>query len=203
MLPFCLFVCLFLCQSMTSQADMVLWHSRGWTFPSIFGHILLPWDRWQHRDSLTKWHSTWSAYEAKVCHWHPQCRKNCTHSTSDEYLWRPRSGCEQWMVCFSSGASNMKDKLGSGAKHSCHTMKWRASQTAQLHYLWPGNFIWSFNQISASMHWKQWWQRWNTAKLVPGEPHSCSHKNRKNTMCKLVRTYWNKTALKVTDSWII
>ena len=41
------------------------------------------------------WHG--SAYEAKVCHWIPPCRKNGTHWHSlmlAEHLWRPNSGCE-------------------------------------------------------------------------------------------------------------
>ena len=49
------------------------------------------------RDSLTKWHLTFSAYEAKVCHWIPPRRKDCTHSHSlmpAEQLWKPNNGCE-------------------------------------------------------------------------------------------------------------
>ena len=41
------------------------------------------------------WHG--SAYEAKVCHWIPACRKNGTHWHSlmlAEHWWRPNSGCE-------------------------------------------------------------------------------------------------------------
>ena len=46
------------------------------------------------------WHNgVWrgSAYEAKVYHWIPPCRNNCTHWHSlmlAEHLWRPNSGCE-------------------------------------------------------------------------------------------------------------
>jgi len=41
------------------------------------------------------WHR--SAYEAKVCHWIPPCKKNSTHwysLTLAECFWGPNSGCE-------------------------------------------------------------------------------------------------------------
>ena len=56
--------------------------------------------------------------------------------------------------------------------------------------------------ISASMHWKYWWQHWNIAKFAPSGSHKCSHRNRKNTICKSVRIYWTNTRLKETVSWI-
>ena len=69
----------------------------------------------------------------------------------------------------------------------------------QIIHLWPGNSVWCW--ISDSVHWKFWWQRWNTAKFVPGGCHECSHWNRKNTVCKSVRNYWTDMNLKVTVSW--
>lgn len=63
--------------------------------------------------------------------------------------------------------------------HSCHKMKSiliRASM--QIGRLWPGSSVWSW--ILASVYWKQWWQCWN----------KCSHKKRRSTICRFVRTCW-------------
>ena len=39
--------------------------SRGWTFLPMFCYILLPFDTWQQKDSLTKWHLTWKCQQSK------------------------------------------------------------------------------------------------------------------------------------------
>ena len=53
------------------------WHGKiGWTFPPIFHYILLLYDRWQQRGSLTKWCLTWK------CIW----RKDMWLNPS---LWKP------------------------------------------------------------------------------------------------------------------
>jgi len=67
------------------------------------------------------------------------------------------------------------------------------SSSVQIGKLWPRNCveIW----ISASVSWKQWWQCWNIAKLLPSGSHECSHRNRRNTVCKFVRTCWTNTYL--------
>ena len=39
-------------------------------------------------------------------------------------------------------------------------------------------------------------------KVVPTGSHECSHSNRKNAICKFVRTYWTNTRLQVRASWI-
>ena len=58
--------------------------SRGWTFPPIFCYMLLPFDRWQQRSRLTKWHLIFPfAHEAKGCHWTLSHRKNGTHWHND------------------------------------------------------------------------------------------------------------------------
>jgi len=43
---------------------------------------------------------------------------------------------------------------------------------------------------------------WNITKFVPGGSYECSHRNRKNTVCKTVRICWTNTVLKVAVSWI-
>jgi len=87
------------------------------------------------------------------------------------------------------------------AQLSHHKMKSVSiSSSTWIGGLWLGNCVRSW--ISASVHWKRWWQHWNIAKFAPGGSHKCSHKNIKNTVCKYVRTYWTNTRLKVTFSWI-
>ena len=45
-------------------------------------------------------------------------------------------------------------------------------------------------------------QPWNViAYFVSDGSHECSYRNRKNTICKIVRTYWTNTRLKLTVSW--
>ena len=61
-----------------------------------FHCILLLYDRWQQRDSLTKWCLTWKWREAWR-HSVPPCGENGTHWHSSMLagcLWRPNSGCE-------------------------------------------------------------------------------------------------------------
>lgn len=79
------------------------------------------------------------------------------------------------------------------ATHSCHTMclnqlictNWQIMARA---WCW----------ILASMHLEWWWQRWNITKFTPGGFHKFLHRNRKNLICKLIRTYWTNTRLKAT-----
>ena len=44
--------------------------ARGWTFPSVFCYVLLPWNRWQQRGSVKEWHLTWK------CEWSNQDSKD-------------------------------------------------------------------------------------------------------------------------------
>ena len=81
--------------------------SRGWTFPPISHYILLPWNRWQQKGSLTKWHLTWKGVWSKgvslnssmqrkwvpidVCWWLLMLA---------ECFWRPDNGCEHSKVVY-------------------------------------------------------------------------------------------------------
>lgn len=71
--------------------------SRGWTFVSILHYILSPHNRWQHRDSLTKWHLRRTCIWSKAASLNSSMRKKCTHwysLTLAEHLWKPNSECE-------------------------------------------------------------------------------------------------------------
>jgi hypothetical protein len=113
------------------------------------------------------------------------------------------STVKQWVVHFSSGDSDVKDKRRS--RWPCTAVTLRNEErldqlTTWIGRLRLGNCVWSW--ISASMCWKRWWQRWNIAKFATGRAYECSNRNMKNTVCKFVRTYWTNTRLKVTVSWI-
>ena len=82
--------------------------SRCWTFPPIFPYILLPWDKWQQRNSLTKWSLMWkciwskgvplhSSVWKKRTHWHSLTLRVYGDQTVDVSTMR------QWVVHFSSG----------------------------------------------------------------------------------------------------
>ena len=53
--------------------------SRGWTFPPVPCYMLLPWDRWLQRGSLTKWYLTWK------CTW----SKHLSFNSSMWNKWHP------------------------------------------------------------------------------------------------------------------
>ena len=153
------------------------------------------------------WHG--SDYGAKVCHWLPSCGKNGTqwHSLMHaEHLWRPNNGCQHWEMVggiFQQWWQRCERQATfQTAMCSCHTVKWRTSWPAHSHKLpdYDQRTVW--NLITASVHWKWWWQHWNTAKFVPGGSQECLSKNRKNTVLKSVRTYGSNMQLKVTVSWI-
>ena len=113
------------------------------------------------------------------------------------------STVKQWVLHFSSGNSDVKDEPCS---------RWPCTAVTPLNeehlnqLIWanrglqPGNCVQSW--ISASVLWKQWWQHWNITKFVLSGSHKCSQRNRKNTICKLVRTYWTNMRPKVIVSWI-
>ena len=119
---------------------------------------------------------------------------------------------KQWMrACWGGGwcisavvTATWKTSYAPGSQwHSCNTAKMKSisiSSPMQISRLWPRNCIQSW--ILASMHWKPWWQWWNITKSVPGESHKRSHRNRKNTVWKFVRIYWQyyNMSLKVTVS---
>ena len=130
----------------------------------------------------------------KAWNWILLCGKNGTDwhsSTFTEHLWRAGT-VRHWVVYFSSGDSNMKDKLhsipDSHAQLSHHEMKSVSIiSSKQIDGLQPENGVQRW--ISSSMHWKQWWQHWNITKFVPGE---CSYRWRKKTLWQNVNSSTNK-----------
>lgn len=133
--------------------------------------------------------------------------KNCTSCHSlmlAEYVWRPKIWCEHSEMVGGAlqqcGDRNIKDKLNSG---------WPCTAVIPWNYKW-------LNQLN-HMNWqiiiRELYQKLNIGfnapirmvamleycKFMPGGiSHECSHRNRKNIICKFVMTYWTNTKLKVT-----
>ena len=83
------------------------------------------------------WHG--SAYGAKVCNWIPPCGKNFIlwdSLTLAEHWWRPNSGCEHSEavggVFWQWRQQHERWAIFWIVMHSCHTVKWRAFQSAHL-----------------------------------------------------------------------
>lgn len=104
---------------------------------------------------------------------------------------RLTSGCEHTEAV--SGASAMETAtqktshgMDSHTQLSHHEIKsFLISSSVWIGGLLPGNCVQS--RISTSVHRKQWWQCWIITKFVAGGSHECSHGNRKNTPCRVVR----------------
>ena len=86
--------------------------SRSWKFPPI-SNILLPCNRWQQRYNLTEWRLTWKCQscvteqlhvEKSGTDIHQGLLKTCGDQTVDV------STVRWWVVCFSIGDNDIKDK---------------------------------------------------------------------------------------------
>jgi len=123
----------------------------------------------------------------------------------------PVSTVRWWVVHFSTDNSDVKEKpSGCPGMHSCHSMKWRASQSARpcetMDYDKETVFSYYDKEsvyflLTVSVSRKQWWHCWGIRKFATDRSYRFSHKNRKNTICKFVSTCWTSTRLKVTVSW--
>lgn len=60
------------------------------------------------------------------------------------------------------------------------------SSLMRIRILWSRNCVWSWKSVS--VHWKQWLQYCNIMKYAPGGFHKCSHRKKKNTVYKSVRS---------------
>ena len=97
---------------------------RGWTSQSTLCYILLPRDGWQQRGSLTKWCLTlkclWSrGVSLNSSMWKKTAYINiyqCLLNAFGEQTVDFSTG--RWMVCFSSGDTNVKDKPHSRQPHT-------------------------------------------------------------------------------------
>ena len=161
--------------------------SRVWIFPPIFPHILLPCDRWEQRGSLTKWRLTWKCIWSKGVElnssiwkkWHPLAFTDACWTFIEIKQW-------MWAQCGGGCAFQKTSHIPDGhAQLSYHNMKSISiSSSTYTSVLWPGNCVWSW--IFASVHWKWCWECRNIIKFVLDMSHECSHRNRKNTVCKFV-----------------
>ena len=115
-----------------------------------------------------------------------------TFMETKQWMWAQHGG--RWCVSAAVTATRKTGHILDGYEQlPQHKMKSAStSSSKQMGRLWT----WSW--ISASVHWKWWWQRWHIAKFAAGESHKCSHRNRRNTVCKFVRTFWTNMRLKVT-----
>ena len=129
------------------------------------------------RGIVTKLHLTWKCRRSKDVPLNSSMgKKICTNwhsSTLAEHLWRSSSGCKQSEVV--GGVFQQWQQLQEG-----QAMFWMVMRVQS----W----------IASSMHWKWWWQHWNTAEFVPGVFHRVtqvqgpggSNRNRKNTYVSLL-----------------
>lgn len=110
----------------------------------------------------------------------------------EDKQWVWAQWCDVWCISAVATAtwktSHIPDSHAQLSHYKMKSISIRAS--TWIDRLQPGSCVQSW--ISASMRWK-WWQHWNIAKFIPGESHKCSHRNRKNTICKYVRIYWTST----------
>jgi hypothetical protein len=123
------------------------------------------------------WHG--SEYGAKVCNWIPSYKKKLHPVTLIDACWT-FTETKQWMLtqwgcgwCVSAVATATwkTSHVPEGhAQLSHHEMKSVSiSSSTWIGRLQLGNCVRSW--ISASMHWKRWWQHWNIKKFAPGESH--------------------------------
>jgi len=114
------------------------------------------------------------------------------------------STVRRWMVYFSSGNSDVKVKPHSWWPCTVVTLQneehldkvLHVNQQIMIRILCMELNI-NFNTLEMMM---TTWTTWNTVKFVLGGSHRCSARNRKNTMCKFLRTCWTNMRLKVAVS---
>ena len=99
-----------------SEADVCCMAVVCWTFLSMFCYILLLCNRWKQRGSLTTWHLTWKCVWSKGVSLNSSTQKmapvniyQCLLNVYGAHTVAV-STVRQWLVWFSSGNSNVKDK---------------------------------------------------------------------------------------------
>ena len=112
--------------------------------------------------------------------------------------WMLAKQSSEWCISAVVTAKFKTGQIANGLEQLSHHEASQISSSVRITVLWSGHSV--QNWISASVHRKWWWQHWNTTKFMPGVSHRFSHRNRKNTVGKFVRTY--RTRLKVIISWI-
>jgi len=102
-----------------SVRDGCWWYdSKGWIFPPIFHYLLLPCDGWQQRGSLTKWRLTWKCAWSKDLSLnssvvgkrmaHAEIYQSLLNVCGDQTV--DVSTERWWVVCFSNGHCDLKNK---------------------------------------------------------------------------------------------
>jgi len=166
--------------------------SRSWTFPPIFGYTLLLCDRGQQRGNLTGRCLTWKCLWSKGVSLNSSMwMESITHTDIHWHLLNTDgdqtaavSTVRWWVVWFRVVSAMWKTgyNLDGHSQLSLHIMNnVTISSSAQIGGLWLENFVWIW--ISASVHWKWWWQQWKS-QFIPGKSHICFHR-RKNTTWSL------------------
>jgi len=95
------------------------------------------------RSSLTEWHLTWKCVWSKGVEFNSFMKKkmalNHIHRHLTEFFWRPNSGYEYSEVVGSAFQQwqqwHERPAMVWMTMYTCHTMKWRVSQSANLHEL--------------------------------------------------------------------
>jgi len=109
-----------------------------------------------------------------------------------------------WVVHFSSGDSDMKNKARSIWSRVAVTL-WNEEHCNQLIHVnqWiTTKELWTNLNIGISGNdGKWWWKCWNITTFVAGWSHDCSHRNRRNTIRMFVKNYWTNMRLKMIVSW--
>ena len=123
---------------------------------------------------------------------HPYSIKFCCCVTDGS-----RRAVMQWVVCLSSG--DMKDKPYS--RQPCSALiPWREERLYQLvHTNWQimsRELNISLNALETMVAMLEY------CKLYTLGSPKCSHRNRKNPVCKFLKTFWTDARLKVTVFWI-
>jgi hypothetical protein len=98
------------------------------------------------------------------------------------------SKVRRWVVCFSSGDSNVRGRPRS--MWLCTAISLQNEEHLNQHnhakrQIMSRELCTEFNSMCSI----QCRQHWNIANFVPGGSHGCSHRNIKATECKSVRTY--------------
>ena len=112
--------------------------------------------------SLTFIDASWTFLEAKQRMWAQWCGVCCI-SEEVAVTWK---------------TSYIPDGCAQLSHHKIKSISIRFS--IRISGLQAGNCAQSW--ISASRHWKWWWQRWNIGKFAPDVSHECSYSKRRHTV---------------------
>ena len=133
---------------------------------------------------------------------HPKISIDACWTCTETKLWMLAQGGFELQVSLVATATWKTSHVPDGHAQLSHDEIKRVSisSSTRIGGLILGNCVWSW--IPTSMRWKRWWQRCAIPKFASGGSHVCLHRNIRNTVSKIVRTYRTNTRLKATISWI-